>query len=106
LGPNECKPVNISLLINRFDAQRAQAEESVSISDMEELLGLPLLGVIPESKEILPCTNVGNPVITLANDGVPAANALEDMVDRFLGEKRDLRFVTPEPESLFKKLFG
>jgi septum site-determining protein MinD len=98
--------VNISLLINRFDPERAQAEESVSISDMEELLGLPIVGVIPESKEVLPCTNVGNPVITLAKDGVYAAKAFEDMVDRFRGEKRDLRFITPEPESLFKKLFG
>jgi septum site-determining protein MinD len=96
----------MSLLINRFDPQRAQAEQSVSIADMEELLGLPLLGVIPESKEVIPCTNVGNPVITLASENVPAAKAFEDMVDRYLGEKRDLRFVTPEPESLFKQLFG
>jgi septum formation inhibitor-activating ATPase MinD len=40
----------MSLLINHFDPQQAQAEQSVSIADMEELLGLPLLGVIPESK--------------------------------------------------------
>ena len=106
LGPDECKPVNISLLINRFDPERAQKEESVSISDMEELFGLPLIGVIPESKEVLTCTNVGNPVIMLADEGVPAANAFKDMVDRFCGEKRDLRFIDPEPQSLFKKLFG
>ena len=106
LGPDECKPVNMSLLINRFDAKRAAADESVGISDMEELLGLPLVGVIPESKDVLTCTNVGSPVISLAEDGVPAAKAFEDMVDRFCGEKKDLRFVTPEPESLFKKFFG
>jgi septum site-determining protein MinD len=96
----------MSLLINRFDAKRAEAEESVSITDMEELLGLPLVGVIPESRDVLTCTNVGSPVITLANDEVPAARAFEDMVDRFCGEKKELRFVTPEPESLFRKLFG
>ena len=96
----------MSLLINRFDPKRAQAEESVSIKDMEELLGLPLLGVIPESKEVLPCTNLGNPVVTLASQGVPAAKAFEDMVGRYLGEKHDLRFINPEPDSIFKKLFG
>jgi septum site-determining protein MinD len=106
LGPGGCKPVNMSLLINRFDAERAQREESVSITDMEELLGLPLIGVIPESRDVLTCTNLGNPVVTLADDGVPAGKAFEDMVDRFLGEKRDLRFIEPEPVSLFKKLFG
>ena len=106
LGPENCKPVNISLLINRFDPKRAEAQETVSIADMLELLGLPLLGVIPESSHILPCTNLGNPVITLSKENVPAAQAFEDAVDRFLGEDRDLRFVTPEPESLLRKLFG
>lgn len=96
----------MSLLINRFDPKRARAEESVSIDDMRELLGLPIVGVIPESKEVLPCTNIGNPVITLANEGVPAAKAFEDTVARFLGEKRELKYITPEPESIFKTLFG
>jgi septum site-determining protein MinD len=106
LGPEECKPVGMSLLINRFDPKRAEAEESLSISDMKELLGLPLLGVIPESKEILPCTNLGNPVVTLAKDNVPAAKAFEDTVDRFLGKEIPLRFVTSEKESLIKRIFG
>ena len=106
LGPDECKPVNISLLINRFDAQRAEAEESVSIPDMKELLGLPLLGVIPESKHILPCTNLGNPVITLSGEDVPAGLAFGDTVDRYLGEQKDLRFVTPEKKSFIQQLFG
>lgn len=106
LGPDECKPVKMSLLINRFDAKRAAADESVSISDMKELLGLPLVGVIPESKEVLTCTNIGSPVITLGDDDVPAAKAFEDMVDRFCGEEKELRFIEPEAESFFKKLFG
>ena len=47
LGQNECLPVQQSLLINRYDPARAQAEESLAISDIEELLGLPVVGVIP-----------------------------------------------------------
>lgn len=105
LGDSECLPVSQALLINRYDPDRAQAEESLSIMDIEELLGLPVVGVVPESRDVLPCTNVGSPVITLG-DGNPAAGAFNDTVDRFLGEEKDLRFVTPEPVSFFQRMFG
>jgi len=39
-------------------------------------------------------------------DDNPAAGAYSDMVDRFLGEEKDLRFITPEPVSFFKRFFG
>ena len=84
---------------------KAEAEESLSLADIEELLGLSIIGVVPESKDILTCTNLGSPVITLG-DNNPAAGAYSDMVDRFLGEEKELRFITPEPVSFFKKIFG
>lgn len=96
-------PVSQTLLITRYDPVRAEAEESLSITDMNELLGLDVVGVIPESKDVLTCTNVGTPIITLKGNN--AAGAYNDMVDRFMGEERELRFVTPEPVSFFKRLF-
>jgi len=105
LGPDECLPVSMSLLINRYDAKRAEAEESLAISDMTELLGLKVVGVIPESTEVLTCTNLGNPVITLPEE-IPAAGAFLDLTDRFLGEEKEMRFTTPEPVSFFGRFFG
>jgi septum site-determining protein MinD len=90
-------PVSQSLLITRYDPVRADAEECLAISDMEELLGLPIVGVIPESKDVLTCTNLGSPVIDMAQS--PAAAGYSDMVDRFLGEEKELRFVTAESKS-------
>lgn len=84
---------------------QAAAEESLSLVDIEELLGLKVVGVVPESKDVLTCTNLGTPVITLGDDN-PAAGAYSDMVDRFLGEEKELRFITPEPVSFFKRIFG
>jgi septum formation inhibitor-activating ATPase MinD len=60
---------------------------------------------IVESKEVLNCTNVGSPVILLSED-TPVAGAFRDTVDRFLGEERALRFITPEPVSFFRRIFG
>ncbi len=77
----------------------------MSITDMQELLGLPVVGVIPESKDVLTCTNLGNPVITMS-DQVPAAGAFQDMVDRYLGEDKPLRYTVAEPDSIFKRIFG
>lgn len=99
-------PVSQTLLITRYDPVRVQAEESLSIKDIEELLGLPVVGVIPESKSVLTCTNIGSPVISLVDKAEPAALAYLDMVDRYLGKERELRFITPEPVSFFKRIFG
>mmetsp|Transcript_9675 Transcript_9675/g.14175 ORF Transcript_9675/g.14175 Transcript_9675/m.14175 type:complete len:364 (+) Transcript_9675:73-1164(+) len=98
-------PVSQTLLITRYDPTRVEADESLSIADIEELLGLPVVGVIPEAKSVLTCTNLGSPVITLGEKD-PAAGAYSDMVHRFLGEEKELRFTTAEPVSFFKRYFG
>src|SRR5205807_6189263 len=49
------------LLIARYDAARAARGEMLSIEDVLEILAVPLLGVIPESKEVLRASNVGSP---------------------------------------------
>lgn len=105
VGESEAAPVSQTLLITRYDPVRVEADESLSIADIEDLLGLPVVGVIPESKSVLSCTNVGQPVITLGEED-NAAGAYADLVDRFLGEEKELRYVTPEPVSFFKNIFG
>mmetsp|Transcript_16936 Transcript_16936/g.33922 ORF Transcript_16936/g.33922 Transcript_16936/m.33922 type:complete len:380 (+) Transcript_16936:314-1453(+) len=101
------RPVTQTLLITRYDPARADKNESLSITDIQDLLGLDLVGVIPESSAILTCTNLGTPVIESKDHGAdPSALAYEDMVDRYLGEEREMRFTTVEPASFFKRIFG
>mmetsp|Transcript_3095 Transcript_3095/g.6807 ORF Transcript_3095/g.6807 Transcript_3095/m.6807 type:complete len:334 (-) Transcript_3095:54-1055(-) len=104
-GKYGCRAVSQTLLITRYDPVRAEAEESLAITDMKDLLGLPVIGVIPESKDVLTCTNIGKPIISLGEEN-PAAGAYMDMVDRYLGEEKELRFTMPEPVSFFKRIFG
>ena len=98
------EPVNQMLLINRFDPERAASDEMLQLADIQELLGLNLIGVVPESKAVLTATNLGQPVISI--DGEDAAGAFEDTVARFLGEDRPMRFTTPKEKSWFDGLFG
>jgi septum site-determining protein MinD len=76
----------------------------LSVKDVEEILGIPLLGVIPESESVLLASNSGNPVV-LDTDS-DAGQAYQDLVARFLGENRPHRFLTAEKRGLLKRLFG
>jgi septum site-determining protein MinD len=98
------EPVKEHLVITRYAGRRAEKGEMMGYKDVQELLNIPVLGVIPESEQVLECSNQGMPVI-LAN-GSPAAQAYDDAVARFLGEERPLRFLDGEPQSFWKRLFG
>ena len=77
---------------------------SVFFADVEEVLGLKALGVIPESSDVLNASNKGEPVILESES--EAGQAYDDAVARLLGEDRPLRFTTLEKKGFFSKLFG
>ena len=54
------------LLLTRYDPARAERGEMLKIEDVLEILSIPLLGIIPESEEVLRASNLGSPV-TLDN---------------------------------------
>ena len=91
------------LVVTRYDPVRAAKDEMLSLDDIGELLGLPLIGVIPESKTVLTSTNIGVPVINVGNDD--AAEAYKDMVDRFLGTTLPFRFTTVQADGLFTRVW-
>ncbi|MGH8029904.1 MAG: septum site-determining protein MinD [Arenimonas sp.] len=92
------------LLLTRYSPERVERQEMLSIADVEEILGLKVIGVIPEAAEVLQSSNAGVPVIL--DDASPAGQAYSDAVARILGEERPLRFTTVERKGFFSKLFG
>ena len=92
------------LLLTRYSPQRVENGEMLSIADVEEVLGLKTIGVIPESGDVLNASNKGEPVIM---DGESSAGqAYDDAVARLMGEERPMRFTTLEKKGCFSKLFG
>src|SRR5689334_5518160 len=73
------------VLITRYDAARASRGEMLSIEDVLEILASPLLGIVPESQDVLRASNVGSPV-TLNNPASAPARAYADATKRLLGE--------------------
>jgi septum site-determining protein MinD len=92
------------LLLTRYDPVRVEKGEMLSVRDVEEILAIPLLGVIPESKAVLKASNQGVPVIH--DDESDAGQAYDDAVRRFLGEKVEHRFLTAAKKGIMSRLFG
>ena len=92
------------LLLTRYDPVRAARGDMLKVEDVLEILSIPLLGIIPESQEVLEASNVGVPV-TLNDPTTAPARAYQDAVRRLRGEKIEVT-VPQEKRSLVQRLFG
>ena len=98
------EPIQEHLVITRYNPSRVEDGQMLSVSDIQEILRIPLMGVIPESESVLQASNQGLPAIHLKESDV--AEAYTDLVARFLGEDKPMRFVDPAKAGFFKRLFG
>lgn len=97
-------PIKEHLLLTRYNPDRVEKGEMLSVEDVKEILAIPLIGVIPESKAVLKASNTGTPVILDENSD--AGIAYQDAIARFLGEDKPMRFVDVERKGLFRRLFS
>ena len=92
------------LLLTRYSPKRVAAGEMMSVEDVKEILGIEVIGVIPESPDVLAASNAGTPVILNVESDV--SRAYEDAVARLLGETVPLRFVEEPKKGFFARMFG
>jgi septum site-determining protein MinD len=92
------------LLLTRYDPIRAERGEMLKVDDVLEILSIPLVGIIPESEEVLRASNLGAPV-PLSNPQSAAAKAYVDAARRLRGEAVEMS-IPSDRRSLFGKLFG
>ena len=97
------EPIKEYLLLTRYSPERVKLGEMLSVEDVQDILSLHLLGVIPESKSVLNASNSGTPVIL--DEKSDAGQAYADIVARYLGEDRPHRFID-DKKGFFGKLFG
>lgn len=100
----EGKSVKEHLLLTRYNPERVERGEMLSVSDVEDILAVPLLGVIPESTAVLKASNQGVPVThDIESD---AGMAYDDAVARYLGEDRPHRFLEKQKRGFLQRVFG
>lgn len=92
------------LLITRYAPERVDGGDMLSVEDVQEILSVPLLGVIPESQAVLQASNTGTPVVM--DEESSAGMAYSDAVGRLLGKELPHRFLDAEKKGFFGRLFG
>lgn len=97
-------PVQEHLLLTRYDPERVEKGDMLSVDDVKEILAIPLIGVIPESKAVLKASNTGTPVVL--DETSDAGLAYQDAIARFLGENKPMRFVNSERKGILRRLFS
>jgi septum site-determining protein MinD len=97
-------PVGQHLLLTRYNPTRVANGDMMSVGDVQEILGLEVLGVVPESEGVLAASNAGVPVILDENSS--AGQAYEDAVGRLLGDDRPMRFTEAPKKGLLSRIFG
>lgn len=97
-------PIREHLLLTRYDPERVERGEMLSVQDVKDILAIPLIGIIPESKAVLKASNTGTPVIL--DETSDAGHAYQDAIARFLGEERPMRFLHNERKGILRRLFG
>jgi septum site-determining protein MinD len=98
------EPIKEHLLITRYNPKRVSEGEMLSLEDIQEILRIQLIGVVPESESILHASNQGIPAVHLQDTDVSLA--YQDVVARFLGESRPMRYTEYQKPGLFQRLFG
>ena len=92
------------LLLTRYDPARAARGEMLSVEDVLDILSIPLLGIIPESQDVLKASNVGAPV-SISSTTSAAAAAYIDAARRLCGVPVPMTRPT-EKVSLLGRFFG
>ena len=101
---NNQEPIKEHLLLTRYAPRRVKQGEMLHVDDVQEILSLHLLGVIPESQAVLSASNAGRPVIL--DEKSDAGEAYADVVERYLGQELPHRFLEVQKKGLLGRLFG
>jgi septum site-determining protein MinD len=92
------------LLLTRYNPERVANGDMMGITDVKDILGIDVLGVIPESTGVLTASNAGVPVIL--DEQSEAGQAYADAVARLAGETRPMRFIEAQKKGFLARMFG
>ena len=87
---------DVKLIVNRVRADMIKKNDMMSVKDVQEMLGVPLLGAIPEDTEVIVSTNRGEPLV-LKKKLTLAGIAYENAARRVVG-KQDFLIDLEQPK--------
>lgn len=91
------------LLVNRLRPDLVKRGDMLALDDTLDILGIELIGVVPEDEKVIKSSNLGEPVIT--DEKALSGKAYKNITRRILGDRIPLLDIEDDG-GLFKKLFG
>lgn len=96
----------VSLLVNRIRPKMVKTDDMMSIEDVKNILGIPLVGVIPDSEQVIIASNRGEPLVLEEKLSLPGL-AFENTARRLIGEELDfLDLDTTASRNPVRRFFG
>ncbi|PSB29458.1 septum site-determining protein MinD [Stenomitos frigidus] len=93
----------IQLVVNRIRPAMVQANDMMTVEDVQEILAIPLIGVVPDDERVIVSTNKGEPLV-LSETPSLAGSAFNNIARRLEGEKVEFLDLTVNNDSFFDKL--
>lgn len=93
----------IHLILNRLRPAMVQANDMMSVEDVQEILAIPLIGVVPDDERVIVSTNKGEPLV-MAETASLAGTAFDNIARRVEGEKVEFLNLTADKDGFFSKL--
>jgi septum site-determining protein MinD len=93
----------IRLIVNRLKPAMVQANDMMSVQDVQEILAIPLIGIIPDDERVIVSTNRGEPLV-LAESPSVAGTAFSNIARRLEGETVEFVSLTPNNGSVFSRI--
>jgi septum site-determining protein MinD len=94
---------NLHLIINRIKPAMVQQDKMMSVEDVQEILAIPLIGVIPDDERVIVSTNKGEPLVLSQTESI-AATAFQNVVRRLDGEKVPFLDLTAPNDDFFSRI--
>ncbi len=91
------------LVINRLRPAMVQANDMMSVQDVQEILSIPLIGVIPDDERVIISTNRGEPLV-LSEKLTLAGLAFENIARRLEGERVEFIDLNAAYDNIFSRI--
>jgi septum site-determining protein MinD len=93
----------IHLIVNRLKPAMVQADQMMSVQDVQEILAIPLIGVIPDDERVIVSSNRGEPLVLAENISLPGV-AISNIARRLEGEKVPFLDLMAEHDNLINRI--
>ncbi len=91
------------LIVNRLKPAMVQADQMMSVEDVQEILAIPLIGIIPDDERVIVSSNRGEPLVLGEQVSLPGI-AINNIARRLEGEKIPFLDLMAEHDNLLSRI--